>query len=430
MSLFARHESQDLPEGEYISADPIDGILWAHIIIMALAFGIVFPTGLVCGLAKHRLHVPIQITGGVLAAVGFVLGHSHKGRAFYADNIHGKFANWVLLLVVSQLALGTVLKLHIKKGFLGKVRRVLVKCHLVIAVVFPIVSWVQMGFGAITIPGFCHEDHLGQCLAHGIMGSSFIAYGVVLLVMLFVGEQWLSRQNKSQEFYDSTIITLWGIVNTFTEHRWGQPWSHTDYQHTSMGIIWWCAGMVGIYLSWDRTLQQPRRNHVPALVMIFTGYAMTQHTQRLAVSHQVHYFFGMVLMGAGAARIVEISFVLKDRSHTGQFIRSWQYLPPLLLVESGMVFMSANEESMIYLDSIGIMHASYILVISSIAFLLFLLFLYLINLYVLLAKGKGQQPQALTQSPPPPFTLGPGIEMRPFLADEEGDIEGIDELHH
>jgi Protein of unknown function (Ytp1)/Domain of unknown function (DUF2427) len=420
--LFPRHEHAELPEGDYTSAEPIDGILWAHILIMAVVFGVIFPIGLVCGLAKHRLHVPIQITGGVLAVVGYVLGHSHKGRTFDANNIHGKFANWMLLIVACQLGLGAILKLHIEKGILGKIRRVLVKCHFSIAIIFPIVSWVQMGFGAITIPGFCHADHLGQCLAHGIMGSSFIAYGVILLLMLFVGEKFLARQNRSQEFYDSTIITLWGIVNTFTEHRWGQPWSHGDYQHTSMGIIWWCAGMVGIYLSWDRTLNQPRRNHIPALVMIFTGYAMSQHTQELMISTKVHYMFGVALMGAGVVRIIEISFVLKDQPHSGPFIKTWQFLPPFLLVESGMLFMSANEEQLQYLDGIGIMHASYILVISSIAFILFLLFLFLINLYIVLARGKensNHAHQPLAQSPPPPFTPGPGIEMQAFLNEED-----------
>lgn len=59
----------------------------------------------------------------------------------------------------------------------------------------------------------------GQCLAHFIMGSSFVAYGILLLLSLRVGGPWLLRQGKSQEWYDSWVIMLWGIVNTFTEHR-------------------------------------------------------------------------------------------------------------------------------------------------------------------------------------------------------------------
>lgn len=62
-------------------------------------------------------------------------------------------------------------------------------------------------------------DHTGQCLAHFIMGSSFVAYGIILLIMLRVGAPFLLKRGRSQEWYDSWVIMLWGIVNTFTEHR-------------------------------------------------------------------------------------------------------------------------------------------------------------------------------------------------------------------
>jgi hypothetical protein len=414
--LFARHEHHEMPDGQLVTGDPIDGILWAHIIIMGLAFGVIFPIGMVAGLARHRLHVPVQIFGGVLALVGFFLGHAHKGRQFAPGNIHSVFSFWVMLILACQVGMGVILKLHIEKGFLGRVRRVIVKIHLVVAILMPIVSWVQMGFGAITIPAFCYADHLGQCLAHGIMGSSFILYGFILAMMLFVGEKFLTKVNKSQEFFDSTVIMLWGIVNTFTEHRWGQPWSHGDYQHTSMGIIWWCAGMLGVYLSWDRQNNRPQRNHIPALVMLYTGYAMSQHAQHLEVSTQVHFMFGVFLMAAGVCRIIEVSFVLRDAAHNGA-IRSFQHLPPFLLVNSGMMFMAANEEQMQLLNDVGIMHSSYILVITSIAFIIYLLFVFLLNLYLTLSHRTGQGKSVAEGSQA--FQPVGGIEMQPFLTPEE-----------
>ena len=410
-------------------------IIGAHILMMVTAFGIVFPIGLVCGLTRSRFHVPVQTLGGTLAVTGYFLGHAHKGRQYPAHNIHSTFGSWVMVIALIQIGIGITLKLHLEKGILGKIRKGMVGVHLVIAVLFPIISWVQMGFGAITIVGFCHEDHLGQCLAHGIMGSSFIAYGFILLMMLYVGENFLTQKNKSQEFYDSLIITLWGIVNTFTEHRWGQDWSHKDFQHTSMGIIWWAAGLVGIYLSWDRNLQQPRRNHIPAIVMIFTGYSMSQHSQNLEVSTKVHAMFGIALMTAGLVRIIEISFILKDRPHSGQFIRSWQFLTPFLLVESGILFMGASEEQMQLLYDIGIMHSSYILVMSSVAFIIYLLMLFLMNLYMSLSGGSGDarsnpglatsQHMTMTHRRNPDLPSG-GIEMQPFLTEEEE--LGLDEL--
>lgn len=418
-SLLPRHGNHEgMPEGQLVTGDPIDGILWAHIFIMGAAFGVVFPIGIVAGLARHRLHVFVQTFGSVLALVGFFLGHAHKGRMFAEGNIHATFAPYVMLILVAQIAMGVILKLHIEKGFLGRVRRVIVKIHLTVAILFPIVSWVQMGFGAITIPGFCHADHLGQCLAHGIMGSSFILYGFILAMMLFVGENFLKRVNRSQEFFDSSVIMVWGIINTFTEHRWGQPWSHGDYQHTSMGIIWWCAGMLGVYLSWDRQNNRPQRNHIPALVMLYTGYAMSQHSQNLEVSTKVHYMFGVFLMAAGVCRIIEVSFVLHDQPHTGTYVHTFQHLPPFLLVNSGMMFMGANEEQMQLLNDVGIMHSSYILVITSIAFVIYLLFVFVLNLYITLSHRTARGKEVAEGAGDQAYQRG-GIEMQPFLTPEE-----------
>lgn len=41
------HHDEELPPGQVITFDPVDGILWTHIFFMALSFGILFPTGMV-----------------------------------------------------------------------------------------------------------------------------------------------------------------------------------------------------------------------------------------------------------------------------------------------------------------------------------------------------------------------------------------------
>jgi hypothetical protein len=43
------HHMNKIKEGEAISDDPIDSILWTHILIQSLAWGIIFPTGMVLG---------------------------------------------------------------------------------------------------------------------------------------------------------------------------------------------------------------------------------------------------------------------------------------------------------------------------------------------------------------------------------------------
>lgn len=278
------------------------------------------------------------------------------------------------MMLFAQAAMGIYLKLHIERGFLGKIRKAIVSAHGILGKIMPIAAWVQMLFGGITALGFCQGDHVGQCAAHFIMGSAFIAYGIVYTILLLVGQIWLRRTGRSQEFYDSLVIAAWGCVNTFTEHRWGGPWVRNDLQHTSMGIIWWCAGLLGMWLSRDRR-GRPKRNLIPAIVIAITGWAMSGHPQELHLSTMVHSVFGYTLMAAGITRIIEISFVLKDAnsiSEDGEDTNSFQFLPPFLLYAGGFLFMGATEEQMLLLSNAGVTHVTYILILYSFAFLLFL----------------------------------------------------------
>lgn len=111
-----------------------------------------------------------------------------------------------------------------------------------------------------------------------------------------------------------------------------------------MGIVWWSAGLLGIWLSRDKN-GQPKRNLVPALVIFLTGYGMSAHAQELALSTMVHQVFGYTLMAAGLARVIEIAIVLRDKPALGEE-SSFQHLPPYLLFASGFTFMCASEERM------------------------------------------------------------------------------------
>ena len=276
--------------------------------------------------------------GTLLAVTGFFLGHNHKGRRF-APNVHAAVSSPMMWMLVTQVIFGVYLRLHLERGVHGRARRVVVLLHGIVGKTMPVVSWVQMIFGGITAMGFCRKDHLGQCLAHFIMGSAFIGYGIVLTIVMQVGQHWLRRTGRSQEFFDSTLIAAWGVVNTFTEHRWGHGWVGNDLQHTTMGVVWWCAGMVGMWLS--RTRQgTPQRNIVPGLTILLTGYAMSAHKQHLPLSAKVHTVFGYTLMAAGLTRIIEISFVLRDRdavSEDGYSVHSFQHLTPFVGVSSLLV---------------------------------------------------------------------------------------------
>ncbi|CAG8485578.1 414_t:CDS:10, partial [Diversispora eburnea] len=310
-----------------ISSDPIDGILWTHIVVMFTAFAILFPTGMVLGFSKSRWHVPIQIFGTILATIGYFLGHAHGGREF-SENIHSSFATYVVFFLMSQIGIGVYLRLHWERGPNRWLRPISVKFHRVFGVCVPIIGYIQIVFGVITMNGWCRADgdHTGQCLAHTIM-----------------------------------------------------PWSHKDYQHTVLGIVWWVGGLVGIYLT-----RKGQRSVIPALIILFTGYVMSSHAQSSEISRSVHKNFGFALISASIARIIEVSF-LKDK-----VITPFHHLCPYLLILSGLLFMGANEEQIDVLEDNNFDAYSYGLVHASIAFLIFLYVHLQIDLYWRSGENDGE----------------------------------------
>ncbi|KAI8642265.1 hypothetical protein BD408DRAFT_344640, partial [Parasitella parasitica] len=337
------------------------------------AFGILYPLGLVLGLAKNRWHVPVQILASAVFVVGYFLAHAHNGRNYEPHIAHRWFAHIVVWSVISQFAIGVYLKLHLEKGILGKIRPLLTKTHKYLGASIPVIGYTQIVLGVIASLGFCYGDHQGQCLAHFIMGSSFVAYGIVMLLMLRVGAPLLIRNGKSQEWYDSWVILAWGIVNTFTEHRQAD-WNHGDYQHTSMGIIWWAAGIVGVVLS-----RNGKRSVIPSILIILTAAAFQGHAQHVANSGTIHSYFGYMLASGGLSRIVEICFVWKENEPTK--VDPWQYIPPLTLILAGFLFMGSTEEQLGYLSILDIDVMSYINILLSFGFIVFVFAFSLIYLW-------------------------------------------------
>lgn len=277
-------------------------------------------------------------------------------------------------------------------GFLHKLFKTL-------SVIIALTGWVRVCLAVVALFGFCYGRHTGQCIAHGIMGTAFVFYAMVLAIVLIV--PWIRKRDpnrRSQEFYDSVVMCAWGIVNTFTEHRWGkEPWNMGDYQHTAMGIIWWAGALVGVYLT------RKKNNHrsvIPALLLVFTGWSMSQHHQHTAISTNVHAFFGLALMGAGFTRIIEICFLLHDKNcdESGRIL-AFQYMPPFCMTLSGVLFMAATEEQLELALGLGSDHSAYILVGTAAAFVVFLWILLMVNLYLRLVGFDEDGPlQALSIS--------------------------------
>jgi len=366
------HEHHD--EAAIDPSVPIDTLTWLHVVFQAFVWLVIFPTGMVLGMVKSPWHVPLQCAGLALTTAGYVLGHSHGGREF-VWTAHVPMATIIIVLLATQASLGFYLKLHIHNNSL---RPWAVFAHSILGKSYPIVGWVQTVFGYATLGGYCQGGHLGQCLAHYIMGSAFIGYGIILLILLSVGASFIGKK-RSQEFFDSSVICAWGIVNTFTEHH-GGPWTHSDLQHTTLGVLWWAGGALGIFLS-----RSNQRTLLPSLIILLTGWAFSGHAQSLMLSTQVHAVFGITLISAALARIIEIAFLLKGKP-SGTLregnVSSWQYLPPFGLIAGGILFMSATDEELRWADSLGVDHVTYALIMFSAAFVIFLHVCLLIHLYM------------------------------------------------
>ncbi|OCF55863.1 membrane protein [Kwoniella mangroviensis CBS 10435] len=353
---------------------PIDGIIYLHGGLQTFLWGISFPIGMVLGLSKSKYHVPLQSINTVLCFVGMYFGHHHGGRQ-YPETVHGLMAKIITWVLVTQVGLGIFLKLHILEK---TIRPWIVPFHSFIGKVFPILGWTQMLFGVVTALGYCRGGHLGQCAAHYIMGSAFIGYAAIMVIMLQVGHKWLERTGRSQEMLDSSVIMVWGIINTFTEHH-GGPWTHKDMQHTMMGVLWWAGGMLGIWLS-----RNGKRSFVPAVIIIMTGWGMSAHEQALMISSKIHGLFGYALIAAGTLRLIEVCFVLNDKPTPPGTVRIFQHLPPYvsqLSTHSYTLFMSATDEELRNADGMGIDHVSYALFDFSLSFLLYLIITFLVALY-------------------------------------------------
>lgn len=71
--LLSRHEHHHTAS-EIDPSLPRGSLIFVHAGLQALAWGLVFPLGMVLGLKKSRWHIPVQVAGLAMTGAGFVLG--------------------------------------------------------------------------------------------------------------------------------------------------------------------------------------------------------------------------------------------------------------------------------------------------------------------------------------------------------------------
>ncbi|KAI7904836.1 uncharacterized protein BX663DRAFT_503740 [Cokeromyces recurvatus] len=89
------------------------GLFYIHVTFMSIAFWILMPIGIMLGIARSNLHMPIQILTFTFAMFGFFFGklYGHSTPHLYQGNIHHTFG-WILyILFILQFVAGFVRKI-------------------------------------------------------------------------------------------------------------------------------------------------------------------------------------------------------------------------------------------------------------------------------------------------------------------------------
>ncbi|GJJ69127.1 hypothetical protein EMPS_01473 [Entomortierella parvispora] len=321
-----------------------------HVTCMVTAYGVLMPIGIMLGIRRHKVHIPLMTAAVIVALAGYFFGYFHHlfgiGEGVHDEDggheeaaggdmagmpgmrkrqvgdtsaehygwawkitAHGAMANLMLLLLFVQVGMGVYRKFtkgrpRLQFKWLSgsvprKVHSYLGKAHLVMA-------YIQMVLGCILLIEACPGQYFGQCISHIVMGGSFWWYGGIYIAYLVGSFPGVSRP----EWYESLIMTVWGVINFSILHQWGTRWSHADLQHTSLGLLWVGGGALSLMLeSKFNPLAQfiIRKNPIPALLIILTGYAMGQHAQYYMFATMVHTFFGYCLMLGGVCRLIQLA---------------------------------------------------------------------------------------------------------------------------
>ncbi|ORX81629.1 hypothetical protein K493DRAFT_93758 [Basidiobolus meristosporus CBS 931.73] len=236
---------------------------------MAASCGFMFPTGVIMGLIRSRWHVPVQLAGAGIATFGLALGFMPgmgSPRTHSLSSLHTNIARVLILAFALHGFCGLYIEFY---KTTPNFQQVVTNIHKWLGISTSILAYVQMALGSLIYRGVYAKEELEQGSAH--FKASFLVTGAILLLIIRAGNAYMQSLGKSQEYWDSWVMTLWGIFNTFTEHRWGESWSHGDLQHTSLGLVWWFGGMLGLYMT-----RPNGKSHsiLPALVILFTGAAM------------------------------------------------------------------------------------------------------------------------------------------------------------
>lgn len=346
------HMNDDNPHAHALDQDHVSNpLIIIHVTCMITAYGILMPLGIMLGIRRHKYHVPVNTLMFLVAMAGYFFGYGHhmfgigegvhdhdneEGAGADMGNMpgmnditkrqagdtsaehygwswnisaHGAMGNLLLILLFVQVGMGVYRKLtktnpRLRLAWLSgqlprKIHSYLGKAHLILA-------YIQIVLGFIKLLSACPGQAFAQCASHIVMGGSFWWYGGIYIAYLVGSFPGVTRPEK----IESLVMTVWGVINFTALHQWGTRWSHSDLQHTSLGMLWFAGGLLSLLLeSQYSPLAQfmIRKNPIPAILIILTGYAMGQHAQYYMFATRIHTFFGYSLMLGGVCRLIQLA---------------------------------------------------------------------------------------------------------------------------
>ena len=181
------------------------------------------------------------------------------------------------------------------------------------------------------------------------------------------------------EAVESGLIFVYGCANVFLEHLagWGGSWSHSDLQHVSIAFMFFGGGLLGLLIE-SRSIRGllhssltpftgngPQEdlgtaislNPLPALVVFTLGILMSQHHQHSHLSTVIHTQWGTLLAAAAVFRLLTYMLFFRAPAAPTSTVPSrppTELVAAFCLMAGGLVFMTSNRDTVMYLERIGV----------------------------------------------------------------------------
>jgi hypothetical protein len=224
-------------------------------------------------------------------------------------------------------------------------------------------------------------------LAHFIKGGIFFWIGVLTVgrwagAFADLGWAWnvkppghKMRNVPSAEFFESLLICLYGASNVWLEHltAWGGAWSAMDYEHLSITILFFGAGLLGMLIESGavrallnaslaptayhhdngpkgEAALEPRAyttpmNPIPGLTILLLGLIMAAHQQHSALAGAMHAYWGALIAAGAFARLATylLHYLSPPTSHLPARPPT-EMLAGFALVAGGTLFMMSARD--------------------------------------------------------------------------------------